>query len=73
MRMVPEAGVTAPAPLSAIATITDLAASIVSYQWQAGDTDVAGVYRQEWEVTYAAGAVETFPTEPNTIIIRADL
>lgn len=34
---------------------------IVSYQWQDGDTDIAGRYEGEFRVTYSDGAVETFP------------
>lgn len=35
----------------------------VLYQWAAGDTDVAGEHIYEWEVTYANGEIQTFPTE----------
>ena len=33
----------------------------VTYTWQSGDTSVSGWYLAEWQVTYACGAVETFP------------
>lgn len=33
----------------------------VEYRWQVGDTDVAGDFDAEWEVTYADGTVQTFP------------
>ncbi|TCM84766.1 hypothetical protein [Rhodovulum steppense] len=34
---------------------------VVRYAWADGDTDASGVYFAEFEVTYADGAVETFP------------
>jgi hypothetical protein len=34
---------------------------VVSYQWQVGDTDVAGRYECEFGVTYDDGSTETFP------------
>lgn len=35
----------------------------VSYEWQDGDTALAGVYVGEWEVTFVSGEVETFPND----------
>lgn len=32
----------------------------VSYDWETGDTDIAGGYRFEWRVTYTDDRVETF-------------
>ena len=44
----------------------------VSYAWQAGDTDVVGVYRGEFEVTYYDQTVESFPNaEVITVVILA--
>lgn len=48
--------------------------SIVEYSWQAGDTDTAGTYYGEIEVTYGDNSVETFPNSGYfTIIIKEDL
>lgn len=34
---------------------------MVSYAWAAGQTDLAGVYRLRWRVTWSSGKVRTFP------------
>jgi len=33
----------------------------LKYIWDVGDTDEAAFYDVEWEVTFAGGAIETFP------------
>lgn len=51
------------------ATVNSRAASIVTptgtptvqHTWQASDTAVAGLFEGEFRVTYAGGAIETFP------------
>jgi len=35
----------------------------VRYNWQTADTDAIGSYQAEFEVTYADGAIETFPND----------
>lgn len=35
----------------------------VEYAWGEGDTETPGAYVAEFEVTYASGEVQTFPTE----------
>lgn len=36
---------------------------IVGYLWAAGDTDQAGRYQAEFQVTYGDGHIETFPNQ----------
>jgi hypothetical protein len=38
------------------------ASGVVRYQWGAGDTDTAGNFQAEFEVTFADGGVRTFPS-----------
>lgn len=46
----------------------------VRYSWAAGDTDTAGSYYGEFEVTYGDSSVETFPNSGYfTILIKEDL
>jgi len=60
--------------VDAAMTITDDTGGVVQYDWQAGDTDTAGSYYAEIEVTYNDGAVETFPNNQNLAIsIRPEL
>jgi uncharacterized protein YfaS (alpha-2-macroglobulin family) len=49
--------------LSASATIHDAPNGVVRYSWGTDDTDEAGRYRAEFEVTYADDSVETFPND----------
>lgn len=46
---------------AAAVIVTETGTPTVRYDWQAADTDTAGFYSAEFEVTYAGGAVETFP------------
>lgn len=43
------------------ATIVDAATGRVSRAWQAGETATPGFYLGSWRVTFAGGAVQTFP------------
>ena len=60
--------------IDAAATIVTAAAGLVRYSWASGDTDTAGSYQAEFEVTYADGSIETFPNSSNIKIdIMEDL
>lgn len=41
---------------------------VVEYQWQPGDTQSAGLYPAEFEVTYSDGRIETFPSANNLVV-----
>ncbi len=46
----------------------------LSYEWAAGDTDVAGIYDGEIEITWSTGKIETVPNDSYfTVTIVADL
>lgn len=56
---------------SAVSPATD---GVVQYAWQSADTDTAGSFRGEFEVTYSDATIETFPNYGYiTIRISGDL
>lgn len=60
--------------VGAAATITDATNGVVEYEWTGTDTDTAGTYYGEIEITYGDASVETFPNNGYfTIIIKEDL
>ena len=60
--------------VDAAADITDEDNGRVEYTWSSGDTDTAGTYYGEIEITYGDATVETFPNNGYfTIIIQEDL
>jgi hypothetical protein len=50
-------------------TVTNAAGGTVQYNWQAADTDTAGTYYAEFEVTYSDLSIETFPNTDNIAIV----
>ncbi|WP_299945407.1 hypothetical protein [uncultured Ruegeria sp.] len=52
----------------------DTVENILTYSWITADTDTAGTYLAEFEVTYADSKIETFPNEGFIMIeVGADL
>lgn len=46
----------------------------VSYSWGATDTDTVGLYKAEWEVTWADATKQTFPSDDYLyVVVVADL
>lgn len=48
--------------VNAAAVVLDATNGVVSYAWATADTSTPGDYLGEWEVTFANGLEQTFPT-----------
>lgn len=60
--------------VNAPATVTTPASGVVRYDWIAGDTNTAGLFRGELEVTFPSGKIETFPNRGYiTLVIEEDV
>lgn len=59
---------------AAMSFVTDGSNGQVKYEWLAADTDEAGMYWAEYQVTYAGGDIQTFPTVGwDRVLIYGDL
>lgn len=55
-------------------TLIDAANGRIGYDWLEADVAVTGVYKAEFQVTYADGKIQTFPRQEYlTITITEDL
>lgn len=68
-------GVQPGSPLvAAPATIVDAANGIVEYAWVAGNTDTAGTFYGEFQVTFGDLTVESFPNDGYIqILVKAEM
>lgn len=55
--------------VAAAATISNPTGGVVTYAWEATDTDTAGLYDGEFEVTFSGGIVQTFPNDRQIVIL----
>jgi len=62
------------AKVDAGGSIADGAGGVAQYQWASGDTDTAGEFEGEFEVTYSSGNVRSYPNDGFLkIIIHAEI
>lgn len=52
--------------------VVDAGAGTIGYDWAAADTDTAGEFEAEFEVTYADTTVETFPNFHHISVVITD-
>lgn len=55
--------------VNAAAVIVGAAAGRVDYTWQGTDTDTAGTYQAEFQVTWNDGTKQTFPRQGYLMIV----
>jgi hypothetical protein len=58
--------------LNVAATITDAVNGKAQYTWLAGDTARRTTYRARWVVTFSGGAIQTFPTWQDDLLVAVE-
>ena len=58
--------------LESLASVVDAEEGIVRYDWNDGDTDETGRFRLDFEVEYANGDSETFPSDGYHDLVISD-
>ena len=58
--------------IDAAATVVDAPTGAVRYSWDSDDTDTAGKFEAEFEVTFGDGTKETFPNEEYIPVLIID-
>ena len=43
----------------------------VSYTWVTADTDTAGIYQAEWQITFSGAKPQTFPN-PDYLVVKIE-
>lgn len=55
--------------VNAAADVVTAALGLVKYTWIGTDTDTAGSYQAEWEVTWSGSRKQTFPTKGFDVVV----
>lgn len=55
--------------VNATATIIDANRGVVKYEWGLTDTDTAGTYQAEFEITFADGRKLTVPNDEYIVVV----
>ena len=71
VKLIMRTGAGGEAKVNAAAVITDPTNGRVEYTWVVGDTDTAGDFNAEWEVSWG-GDKQTFPSVGYLVIIIED-
>jgi hypothetical protein len=60
--------------IDSLAVVESASPPVVRYNWADGDTGTVGTYEAEFRVTYADGAIETFPNSGFiSVLIKGDV
>ena len=72
--MQPQAGGSLKVAQGSVDYVDDGVDGQVEYRWVVGDTDTTGMFKAEFEVTWADGRKQTFPPDSNlTVEVIAEL